>query len=163
MPTFNEKMTALADAIRAKTGLVGKLTIDQMVTAVNSLSGGASSGGLPTGDLTAYNVRVAISDSSGYDQDILYTDVNSGGSGNSEVIVWGDANWESMLWLIYQPAYDGTQSGMSETGYATVHKWTLYQSGDIVFYCNDADPTTGQWYLPNGTAFDGVTIEFQAK
>ena len=165
MPTFNEKMTALADVIRTKTGLVGKLTIDQMVTAVSSLSGGASPvevGGLPDGDLTTYDVRVAVSGSSGYDQNILYTVVASEGSGNSESFKWSDINWESMLWFIYQPAYDGTQSG-SQTAWATNHKWTLYQSGDIVFYCDDADPTIGQWYNYNGTTFDGVTIEFQAK
>lgn len=167
MPTFNEKMTALADVIRTKTGLVGKLTIDQMVTAVGSLSGGAAPvevGGLPSGDLTTYDVRVAVSGSSGYDQNILYTAVASDGSESSEFFQWSDINWDSMLWLIYQPAYNGTQAGGDvQTGWATNHKWTLYETGSVVFYCDDADPTIGQWYSENGTAFNGITIEFQAK
>ena len=164
MPTFNEKMTALADVIRTKTGLVGKLTIDQMVTAVSSLSGGVSPvevGGLPDGDLTTYDVRVTVSGSAYNDQNILYTGNNSDGTGAAYYIQWFDINWESFLWLVYAPEQDGTGSAGIE--YATNHKWTLYQSGDVIFYCDDTDPTTGQWYNYNGTAFNGVTIEFQAK
>lgn len=38
--SINEKMTALADAVRAKTGQTGKLSIDAMTTAVNNMSTG---------------------------------------------------------------------------------------------------------------------------
>ena len=38
MSTVNEKMTALADAVRAKSGVSGKLTIDAMTTAVNDIT-----------------------------------------------------------------------------------------------------------------------------
>lgn len=39
--SVNEKMTALADAIRSKTGETGKLSIDAMTTAVNNMEIGA--------------------------------------------------------------------------------------------------------------------------
>ena len=45
MSTVNEKMTALADAIRAKTGGTEPLTIDGMTAAVESIESGGSSGG----------------------------------------------------------------------------------------------------------------------
>ena len=38
--SVNEKMTALADAIRAKSGATGKLSLDGMTTAVNSITVG---------------------------------------------------------------------------------------------------------------------------
>ena len=43
MSQLNEKMTALADAIRSKSGVTGKLTIDGMKAAVTNLSIGKSS------------------------------------------------------------------------------------------------------------------------
>ena len=47
---YNESMTALADAVRAKSGATGKLTVDQMTEAVNSITSG---GGIDTSDATA--------------------------------------------------------------------------------------------------------------
>lgn len=45
MATVNEKMTALADSIRAKSGATGKLSLDGMKTAVDGIeTGGGSSG-----------------------------------------------------------------------------------------------------------------------
>ena len=35
---LNEKFTAIANSIRAKTGKTEKLTLDQMVTEINSIS-----------------------------------------------------------------------------------------------------------------------------
>lgn len=52
---YNESMTALADAVRAKSGATGKLTVDQMTEAVNGItsgSGGESGGGTDTSDAT---------------------------------------------------------------------------------------------------------------
>lgn len=37
---YNESMTALADAVRAKSGATGKLTVDQMTEAVNGITSG---------------------------------------------------------------------------------------------------------------------------
>ncbi|MBE6392886.1 MAG: LamG domain-containing protein [Lentisphaerae bacterium] len=39
--SVNEKMTALADAVRAKSGVIGELSIDGMTTAVNSITVGS--------------------------------------------------------------------------------------------------------------------------
>ena len=50
MSQLNEKMTALADAIRAKSGMTDKLTIDGMKAAVTNLSIGS---GIDTTDATA--------------------------------------------------------------------------------------------------------------
>lgn len=44
---LTDKLTNIANAIRTKTGKSGKLTLDQMVTEIGSISGGG--GGLPTG------------------------------------------------------------------------------------------------------------------
>lgn len=44
--SVNEKMTAIADAIRAKTGGMAKLTLDQMATEIDNISGGY--GDIPT-------------------------------------------------------------------------------------------------------------------
>jgi hypothetical protein len=40
MATVNEKMTALANAIRSKSGATGKLSLDGMISAVNGISTG---------------------------------------------------------------------------------------------------------------------------
>lgn len=44
---LTDKLTSIANAIRSKTGRSGKLTLDQMVTEIASISGGG--GGLPSG------------------------------------------------------------------------------------------------------------------
>ena len=44
---LTDKLTAIANAIRGKTGGTKKLTLDEMVAAINSISGGG--GGLPAG------------------------------------------------------------------------------------------------------------------
>ena len=49
--SVNEKMTALADAVRSKSGATGKLSIPGMTDAVNSITVG---GGIDTSDATAY-------------------------------------------------------------------------------------------------------------
>ena len=41
---LTDKLTAIADAIRAKTGKTDSLTLDSMVTEISSISGGGSSG-----------------------------------------------------------------------------------------------------------------------
>jgi hypothetical protein len=43
MATVNDKMTALANAIRTKSGATGKLSLDGMISAVNGISTGGSS------------------------------------------------------------------------------------------------------------------------
>lgn len=45
--SLHDKMTALADAIRSRTGITDPLTLDQMAQAVAAISGGTS---LPTAD-----------------------------------------------------------------------------------------------------------------
>lgn len=48
--SVNEKMTAIADAIREKTGDIAKLTLDDMATAISGIStGGGGEAGLPDG------------------------------------------------------------------------------------------------------------------
>ncbi|MBR2911727.1 MAG: hypothetical protein IKC05_08960, partial [Lentisphaeria bacterium] len=49
--SVNEKMTVLADAVRAKSGTTGPLSIDGMTTSVNSITVGS---GIDTSDATAY-------------------------------------------------------------------------------------------------------------
>ena len=44
--SVNEKMTAIADAIRAKTGGTGPLTLDGMAEAISSIQTGNSGGGI---------------------------------------------------------------------------------------------------------------------
>jgi hypothetical protein len=48
---LTNKLTAIANAIRAKTGKTEPLTLDQMPTEIASISGGGSSGGLLTGEI----------------------------------------------------------------------------------------------------------------
>lgn len=48
--SVNEKMTAIADSIRAKTGKAGKLTLDDMPSAIESIVGG---GGADVSGVTA--------------------------------------------------------------------------------------------------------------
>lgn len=43
--SVNEKMTAIADAIRAKTGGTGALTLDQMAVEIDGIQGGGGSDG----------------------------------------------------------------------------------------------------------------------
>ena len=52
--SVNEKMTLLADAVRAKSGATGKLSIDGMTNAVNSITVGEGGDGIDTSDATAY-------------------------------------------------------------------------------------------------------------
>lgn len=46
------KLTAIGDAIRTKTGSAASMTLDEMVTAIGSISGGGGSSGLQTGKVT---------------------------------------------------------------------------------------------------------------
>lgn len=46
--SINKKMTAIADAIRAKTGSSDKLTLDDMATAINSITTGGTASEWPT-------------------------------------------------------------------------------------------------------------------
>lgn len=39
---LTDKLTAIADAIRAKTGKSNTMTLDEMVTEISSISGGGS-------------------------------------------------------------------------------------------------------------------------
>ena len=55
--SLNDKMTALADAIRAKTGGTSTLTLDQMAQAVSGITVGE--GGLDTSDATATETDMA--------------------------------------------------------------------------------------------------------
>jgi hypothetical protein len=54
MATINEKMTAVADAVRAKTGKTAKLTLDNMASDLNSIANRTSS------DLTASGATVTV-------------------------------------------------------------------------------------------------------
>lgn len=56
--SVNEKMTMLADAVRSKSGLTGKLSIDGMTAAVNNISGD----GTDTSDATALAGDVSASE-----------------------------------------------------------------------------------------------------
>lgn len=55
MSLYDDKMTELADAVRAKSGATGKLTVEQMTEAVNSITsgGGGGEGGIDTSDANA--------------------------------------------------------------------------------------------------------------
>ena len=53
--SVNEKMTALADAVRAKSGVIGELSIDGMTTAVNSITVGSD---IDTSDATAEAAQI---------------------------------------------------------------------------------------------------------
>ena len=54
--SVKEKMTAIADAIREKTGGTELLTLDQMVDAINGIQSG---GGLPKHKLIDLEVEVS--------------------------------------------------------------------------------------------------------
>ena len=56
--SVNEKMTLLADAVRAKSGTTGPLSIDGMTTAVNSITVGEGGDGIDTGDATAEAAQI---------------------------------------------------------------------------------------------------------
>ena len=55
--SVNEKMTLLADAVRAKSGTTGPLSIDGMTTAVNSITVGS---GIDTSDATAGESDIVV-------------------------------------------------------------------------------------------------------
>ena len=51
------KLTAIADAIRAKTGGTTEMTLDQMASAISGIQAG--SGGIDTSDATAAATDIA--------------------------------------------------------------------------------------------------------
>jgi hypothetical protein len=57
-----DKLTAIADAIRAKTGKTDSLTLDQMPTEIGNISGGGSSGGSSGGNTVKASVSVGVPD-----------------------------------------------------------------------------------------------------
>lgn len=66
--SVNEKMTAIADAIRGKTGKSAPLTLDQMATEIAGIQVGGGSGGgtMESGELTLtsakfYNFTIPVS------------------------------------------------------------------------------------------------------
>ena len=54
MATVNEKMKAIADAIRAKTGKTDPLTLDGMAAEIASISGGGETPAIGTCELEVY-------------------------------------------------------------------------------------------------------------
>ena len=56
--SVNEKMTALADAVRSKSGATGKLSIVGMTDAVNSITVGGEGGGIDTSDASAVSGEI---------------------------------------------------------------------------------------------------------
>ena len=55
------KLTAIGNAIRGKTGTSAKMTLDEMATAISQISSGGSSGGLPN-TITAGDTPILTSD-----------------------------------------------------------------------------------------------------
>lgn len=50
---LTNKLTAIADAIRAKTGETGKMTLEQMPAKIGAISGGGGGGGFDTSHIKA--------------------------------------------------------------------------------------------------------------
>ena len=50
---LTDKLTAIADAIRAKTGETGKMTLEQMPGKIGGISGGGTSGGFDTSQMVS--------------------------------------------------------------------------------------------------------------
>lgn len=68
---LNEKFTAIANSIRAKTGKTEKLTLDQMVTEINSISTSEYTGETYDG---SYSIRPSIEAQVMETKDKLMTD-----------------------------------------------------------------------------------------
>lgn len=50
---LTDKLTAIADAIRAKTGETGKMTLEQMPAKIGGISGGGGGGGFDTSQMAS--------------------------------------------------------------------------------------------------------------
>lgn len=58
---LTNKLTAIADAIRAKTGETGKMTLEQMPGKIGGISGGGTSGGFDTSQMVSCHFTSEIS------------------------------------------------------------------------------------------------------
>ena len=111
---------------------------------------------LPQSNINNYNIGVEIG--SGDERGVSSTYVYDSSSSSGETTyVWNDISGQSYLIFIYQPTYSG--SGMGAM-YDTNHKWTFYQFGSVIFYCDDDDPTSGQWYDGSGNQVNYIELTF---
>lgn len=130
MATVNEKMTALANAIRTKSGATGKLSLDGMISAVNGISTG---GGTTTYQLWGAHTFIPNLD-----------DVNIGRFVGAYTI----PQYSIYGWFF---DYSGNNNGWM---YVSVTEIIVHESGMIEInatdwqgdsYCNLYDPQIGGW------------------
>lgn len=85
------KLNAIGDAIRSKTGETAEMTLEEMATAITNLSTGSTTGTLQTATITATGNRIYVDNyvASGENFILFYT-AHSGKSG---------ANYTLSMWM----------------------------------------------------------------
>jgi hypothetical protein len=142
---YNATMTELADAIRAKSGAEGKLTVPQMIDAVNNIEPGGGSVDVTLGQVNA----------EGNFQPLAFNGIDASNSGNPETV----ENYYGFNGVLPVPESGGGGSSMDFYKCAsvdTVNKtWTGYLAvcdADGV-YTFEETATTGLTY---GTAYKPI-------
>lgn len=132
---LTDKLTNIANAIRTKTGKSAKLTLDQMVTEIASISGGG--GGLPTGiskfDFGTFTVNSAFTTTrQTYNHNLGVTP--------DLMIVWTPSNIATTYSML--AAIRGTQFGWRSSSYNN-HMAYHGNSTTSVTWTNSSSTTYG--------------------
>ncbi len=105
MATVNEKMTAIADAIRDKTGKTDKLTLDDMATDIEAVYSRGAIDGYHSGQQAGYNegetVGVEIGKKSQYDE--FWDALQYSGNRRDYIGVFSGRGWNDEN---FKPKYD---------------------------------------------------------
>lgn len=150
---LTDKLTAIADAVRAKTGGAERLTLDQIAAAISGISGG---GTVETGEFIGdgtYNVYIPL----GFEPDIVYVRLTN----DSEIY---DSNHIYCVALIRDICYVATHRAansatVSNGGYG-INVTGLYASASV--YAEYADGTLHCYFSPasrkfyNGAAYTWI-------
>lgn len=140
---LTDKLTAIGDAIRTKTGSAGLLTLDQMATEIANISGG-SGGDI---DFNIQSIQVANSASTSFTQLTLTPDDN-----------------KNNIWIIpLRPSTGTSNAYVRWTGYPGLVIKLLKKAPVLQLFNGSTGNTYSPWYGYNSSIDNQLTINEEGK
>lgn len=152
---LTDKLTAIADAIRGKTGKADALTLEQMVTEIAGIEVGGGSGGavvkgefMVVEDITYYNLDTGMEN---FGHFLLYTNDNAQGFGKKSPLIYSAEVDESggMTNHKYAATNNGGTALMAGTFFATGVE--PVKNGCVVTFKNGTGGNTLGYFIAGNT------------